>query len=76
MPAVTTFICPFFLGTARVLAQLKQQWSGTLVMLGQPAEETVGGAHAMLRARTLYKIPQAQLRFGASTTGSICPPEK
>jgi len=47
-----------FLGTARVLAQLKQQWSGTLVMLGQPAEETVGGAHAMLRAGLFTKFPK------------------
>src|SRR6266446_3834332 len=39
-----------FIGTARMLAQLKDQWSGTLVLIGQPAEETVGGAHAMLRA--------------------------
>src|SRR2546430_1144691 len=47
-----------FLGTARMLAQLKQQWSGTLVMLGQPAEETVGGAHAMLRAGLFTKFPK------------------
>lgn len=37
-----------FLGTARVLASLKAQWRGTLVMLGQPAEETIDGARAML----------------------------
>src|SRR5436190_100288 len=35
-------------GTARVLAQLKEQWRGTLVLIGQPAEEAVGGARAML----------------------------
>jgi amidohydrolase len=47
-----------FIGTARMLAQLKQQWSGTLVMLGQPAEEAVGGAHAMLRAGLFTKFPK------------------
>jgi len=37
------------LGTARVLSELKQQWSGTLMIIGQPAEEVVDGARAMLR---------------------------
>ena len=32
-----------------MLSELKNQWSGTLVMIGQPAEEAVGGASAMLR---------------------------
>src|SRR5271169_5466471 len=39
-----------FVGTARMLAQLKDRWSGTVVLIGQAAEETVGGAQAMLRA--------------------------
>src|SRR5687767_6915633 len=38
-----------FLGTAKLLTELKNRWSGTLVMLGQPAEETGDGANAMLR---------------------------
>ncbi len=42
-----------FLGTARLLAKLKDRWSGTLMLIGQPAEETVGGARAML-AGDLY----------------------
>lgn len=37
-----------FLGTAKVLAATKERWRGTLVMLGQPAEETIDGAKAML----------------------------
>jgi hippurate hydrolase len=35
-------------GTAKALIALKAQWSGTLMFIGQPAEETVGGAKAML----------------------------
>lgn len=46
-----------FLGTARVLAQSKDRWSGTLMLVGQPAEETTGGAKAML-ADNIYE------RFG------------
>ncbi|MEK6572193.1 MAG: M20/M25/M40 family metallo-hydrolase, partial [Bacteroidota bacterium] len=34
------------LGTAKVLAQLKDSWHGTLVLIGQPAEELGTGAEA------------------------------
>jgi len=37
-----------FLGTAKMLMELKDQWHGTLVMLAQPAEESIDGAKAML----------------------------
>lgn len=47
-----------FIGTARMLAQLKDQWKGTLVLIGQPAEEGVGGAKAMLRAGLFSKFPK------------------
>lgn len=36
------------LGTARMLTNLKDEWGGTLLMVGQPAEETADGAKAML----------------------------
>ena len=38
------------LGTAKVLADLKSQWRGTLMLIGQPAEEVVKGAEGMLSA--------------------------
>jgi len=47
-----------FIGTARMLAQLKSQWSGTLILIGQPAEEMVSGASAMLRAGLFTKFPK------------------
>lgn len=37
-----------WLGAARALVTLKSQWKGTLMFIGQPAEETVAGARAML----------------------------
>jgi amidohydrolase len=37
-----------FLGTAKLLAGVKERWHGILVMLAQPAEETLDGAKAML----------------------------
>jgi hippurate hydrolase len=37
-----------FLGTAKMLVGMKEQWRGTLVMMAQPAEEAINGAKAML----------------------------
>jgi amidohydrolase len=45
------------LGTARELAHRKSQWHGTVMLIGQPSEETIDGARAML-ADNLYQ------RFG------------
>jgi hippurate hydrolase len=45
------------LGVARELAERKSQWHGTVMVIGQPAEEAIGGAKAML-ADHLYE------RFG------------
>jgi amidohydrolase len=47
-----------FLGTARVMARLKDRWSGTLMMIGQPAEETVEGARAMLADGLYTRFPK------------------
>jgi hippurate hydrolase len=46
------------IGTARVLAQIKDRWRGTLLMIGQPAEETVDGARAMLRDGLYTRFPK------------------
>jgi hippurate hydrolase len=45
------------LGTAREMAARKAKWHGTLMLIGQPSEEMVDGARAMLADR-LYE------RFG------------
>jgi amidohydrolase len=49
---ITTMI-----GVARNMAALRSQWHGTLMLIGQPSEETIDGAKAML-ADHLYE------RFG------------
>jgi hippurate hydrolase len=46
------------LGTARLLAELKDQWRGTLVLVGQPAEEATDGAKAMLDDGLYNQIPR------------------
>src|SRR5262249_16088231 len=37
-----------WMGTARIMANTKNRWRGTLMMLAQPAEETIHGAAKML----------------------------
>ena len=46
------------MGTARMLSQLKDQWHGTLVVIGQPAEERGGGARAMLADGLFKRFPR------------------
>jgi hippurate hydrolase len=46
------------LGTAKVLSELKSQWQGTLILLGQPSEEAGDGARAMLRDNLYTRFPQ------------------
>jgi len=46
------------LGAARVLAHLKDHWRGTLVVIGQPAEERGGGARAMLADGLFTRFPR------------------
>jgi amidohydrolase len=48
-------------GTARVLAELKSQWKGTLVLIGQPAEELGKGARAMLEDGLFTRFPRPDL---------------
>jgi amidohydrolase len=60
-----------FLGTARLLAQLKDRWSGTVVLIGQPAEETVAGAQAMLRAGLFTKFPKPDYVLALHDTSAV-----
>ncbi|HSS22681.1 MAG TPA: amidohydrolase [Pyrinomonadaceae bacterium] len=46
------------LGTAKVLVELKDQWHGTLVLLGQPAEEVIDGARSQLRDGLYERFPR------------------
>jgi len=47
-----------FTGTARMLAAMKDRWSGTVVFIGQPAEEIGVGARAMLAEGLYRKFPK------------------
>ena len=47
-----------FVGAARALAATRDRWSGTLVFIGQPAEESGAGARAMLDAGLYERFPR------------------
>jgi len=47
-----------FVGTARWLAEHKDRWAGTVVFIAQPAEETIGGARAMLDDGLYDRFPK------------------
>lgn len=47
-----------WIGTARRLVAMRSQWSGTLIMIGQPGEETSQGALAMLEAGLFTRFPR------------------
>ena len=52
-----------WLATARTLVELKGQWKGTLVFIGQPAEEIVSGAKAMLDDGLFKRFPKPDYAF-------------
>jgi amidohydrolase len=45
-------------GTAEVMAHSKDTWHGTLMLIGQPAEETIGGAEGMIRDGLFTRFPK------------------
>jgi hippurate hydrolase len=47
-------------GTARQLIARKDQWSGTLVFIGQPAEERISGARAMIEDGLYTRFPKPE----------------
>jgi hippurate hydrolase len=55
------------IGTARVLASLKARWSGTIVIIGQPAEEIAGGARAMLADGLYTRFPKPDYALALHT---------
>jgi amidohydrolase len=45
-------------GAAAIMARSKSTWHGTLVLIGQPAEETISGAKKMLADGLLTRFPK------------------
>lgn len=51
------------MGTAALLAQNKDHWHGTFIYVGQPAEERISGATAMLKDGLFTRFPKPDYVF-------------
>jgi hippurate hydrolase len=68
------------LGAAEIMAHSKTTWHGTLMLIGQPAEETIGGAKAMIGDGLFTRFPKPDVAVAlhvgnaeAAGTASITP---
>ncbi len=52
-----------WVGAAQALVAMKSQWHGTLMFIGQPAEETTEGARAMIAAGLFQKFGKPDIGF-------------
>jgi amidohydrolase len=52
-----------WVGAAQQLVAMKAQWHGTLMFIGQPAEEAIGGAHAMLEDGLFTRFGKPDIGF-------------
>ena len=60
-----------WLGAAKLLAQMKDQWRGTLVFVGQPAEEVVHGARAMIKDGLFTRFPKPDYVLGIHVANTM-----
>lgn len=51
-------------GTAELMAKHRNRWHGTLMLVGQPAEEIVAGAKAMLGDGLFTRFPKPDFALG------------
>ena len=59
------------IGTAQTLAALKTQWHGTLMLIGQPAEERIDGARAMLADGLYTRFPKPDFAIALHDAAEI-----
>ncbi len=64
-----------WVGTAQALVAMKDRWHGTLMFIGQPAEESTGGAKAMVAEGIFSKFGKPDYGFalhvGGGPTGEV-----
>jgi amidohydrolase len=58
------------IGTARTLAANKGLWHGTLMIVGQPSEETIDGAKAMLADKLFERFGKPDMVIGLHDTNT------
>jgi amidohydrolase len=55
-------------GTAAIMIQNRQRWHGTLILIGQPAEEVIQGAAAMLKDGLFTRFPRPDYALAVHDT--------
>ena len=60
-----------WIGAATALAKDRSRWSGTLMMVGQPAEEVGGGASAMLADGLFTRFPKPDFALAIHDSDSL-----
>src|ERR1700683_1127244 len=60
------------IATATIMAHSKNTWPGTLMLIGQPAEETIGGARGMIDDGLMKRFPKPDVAV-ALHVGNILP---
>jgi amidohydrolase len=63
------------LGTGAIMVETKNTWHGTLMLIGQPAEETIAGADAMIKDGLLKRFPRPDVAV-AMHVGNLLPAGK
>jgi hippurate hydrolase len=58
-------------GTARQMAERKDDWSGTLVLIAQPAEERIAGARAMIKDGLYERFPKPDYALAFHVTSDL-----
>jgi hippurate hydrolase len=58
-------------GAATLLARAKDKWHGTLVFVGQPAEEVTSGADSMIKDGLFTRFPKPDVVLGLHDTNFI-----
>src|SRR5260370_29582512 len=61
--------------TGAIMAQSKNTWHATRMLIGQPAEATIGGADAMIKDGLLKRFPRPQVAV-AMDVGNLLPAGK
>ncbi len=58
-------------GTAAIMARNKESWHGTLMLVAQPAEETISGATRMVQDGLFTRFPKPDLGIALHDTNSM-----
>src|SRR5215467_1591923 len=58
-------------GTAAIMARNKDSWHGTLMLIGQPAEETITGADRMIKDGLFTRFPKPDVGIALHDTNNL-----